>query len=59
VEPAGSVQGMRLLQELWNRLDPFIVLVYLILVAQFASWKDPFIILLAIPPGLAGYFRSC
>ena len=31
-----------------------IVLVYLILVAQFASWQDPFIILLAIPPGLAG-----
>src|SRR5438046_8810330 len=31
-----------------------VVLVYLILVAQFASWEDPFIILLAIPPGLAG-----
>ena len=30
------------------------VLVYLILVAQFASFVDPFIILLAIPPGLAG-----
>jgi hydrophobic/amphiphilic exporter-1 (mainly G- bacteria), HAE1 family len=31
-----------------------IVLVYLVLVAQFASFLDPFIILLAIPPGLAG-----
>jgi len=27
------------------------VLVYLILMAQFASFSDPFIILLAIPPG--------
>jgi multidrug efflux pump subunit AcrB len=31
-----------------------IVLVFLILMAQFASFVDPFIILLAIPPGLAG-----
>jgi multidrug efflux pump subunit AcrB len=31
-----------------------VVLVYLVLVAQFASFIDPFIILLAIPPGLAG-----
>ena len=31
-----------------------IVLVYLVLMAQFASFIDPFIILMAIPPGLAG-----
>jgi multidrug efflux pump subunit AcrB len=31
-----------------------IVLVYLILMAQFASFVDPFIILLAIPPGISG-----
>jgi multidrug efflux pump subunit AcrB len=31
-----------------------VLLVYLILMAQFTSFIDPFIILLAIPPGLAG-----
>ncbi|HXK12858.1 MAG TPA: efflux RND transporter permease subunit [Vicinamibacteria bacterium] len=31
-----------------------VVLVYLILVAQFRSFVDPFLILLAVPPGLAG-----
>jgi multidrug efflux pump subunit AcrB len=31
-----------------------IVLVFLILMAQFESFVDPFIILLAIPPGIAG-----
>jgi multidrug efflux pump subunit AcrB len=31
-----------------------IILVYLVLMAQFASFVDPFIILMAIPPGLAG-----
>jgi hydrophobic/amphiphilic exporter-1 (mainly G- bacteria), HAE1 family len=31
-----------------------IVLVYLILMAQFTSFIDPLIILVAIPPGLAG-----
>jgi multidrug efflux pump subunit AcrB len=31
-----------------------IALVYLILMAQFASFVDPFIILMAVPPGLLG-----
>jgi multidrug efflux pump subunit AcrB len=31
-----------------------VVLVYLVLMAQFASFSDPFVILLAVPPGLAG-----
>jgi HAE1 family hydrophobic/amphiphilic exporter-1 len=51
----GSVQGMRAsFKSFGIGLILSIVLVYLILVAQFASWEDPFIILLAIPPGLAG-----
>jgi multidrug efflux pump subunit AcrB len=31
-----------------------VVLVYLVLVAQFRSFKDPFIIVLAVPPGIVG-----
>jgi multidrug efflux pump subunit AcrB len=31
-----------------------VVLLYLILVAQFRSYVDPFIILLALPPGISG-----
>ena len=31
-----------------------VVLLYLILVAQFRSFMDPFIILLALPPGISG-----
>ena len=31
-----------------------VVLVYLILMAQFASFSDPFVILLAVPPGMSG-----
>jgi HAE1 family hydrophobic/amphiphilic exporter-1 len=51
----GSVQGMRSsFKSFAVGLILSVVLVYLILVAQFASWEDPFIILLAIPPGLAG-----
>jgi HAE1 family hydrophobic/amphiphilic exporter-1 len=51
----GSVQGMRSsFKSFGIGLILSVVLVYLVLVAQFASWKDPFIILLAIPPGLAG-----
>jgi multidrug efflux pump subunit AcrB len=51
----GAVVGM---QESFKRfalgLLLSIVLVYLILMAQFRSFVDPFIILTAIPPGLAG-----
>jgi HAE1 family hydrophobic/amphiphilic exporter-1 len=51
----GSVEGMR---ESFKRfgigLILSVVLVYLILMAQFSSFIDPLIILLAIPPGVTG-----
>ena len=51
----GAVVGMR---ESFKRfaigLLLSIILVYLILMAQFRSFIDPFIILTAIPPGLSG-----
>jgi HAE1 family hydrophobic/amphiphilic exporter-1 len=51
----GSVQNMNSsFKSFGIGLILAIVLVYLVLVAQFASFLDPFIILLAIPPGLAG-----
>jgi len=51
----GSVQGMRAsFKSFGIGLILSVVLVYLVLVAQFSSWTDPFIILLAVPPGLAG-----
>jgi multidrug efflux pump subunit AcrB len=51
----GSVQNMRSsFKSFGIGLILAIVLVYLILVAQFSSFLDPFIILLAVPPGLAG-----
>ena len=51
----GSVQNMRSsFKSFGVGLILAIVLVYLILVAQFASFLDPLIILLAVPPGLAG-----
>jgi multidrug efflux pump subunit AcrB len=55
VKLRGSVQNMRSsFKSFGIGLLLAIVLVYLILVAQFASFLDPFIILLAVPPGLAG-----
>jgi HAE1 family hydrophobic/amphiphilic exporter-1 len=51
----GSVQGMQSsFKSFGIGLILSIALVYLILVAQFQSFLDPFIILFAIPPGLAG-----
>jgi multidrug efflux pump subunit AcrB len=51
----GSVQGMQSsFKSFGIGLILSVVLVYLVLVAQFASWTDPLIILLAVPPGLAG-----
>jgi multidrug efflux pump subunit AcrB len=51
----GMVQGMRdSFSSFELGLVLALVLLYLILVAQFQSFVDPFIILLAVPPGLAG-----
>jgi HAE1 family hydrophobic/amphiphilic exporter-1 len=55
VDLRGSVQGMRASFRSFSfGLVLSVALVYLILVAQFSSFLDPFIILLAIPPGLTG-----
>ncbi len=49
------VQGMRQsFQSFSIGLILSVVLLYLILVAQFRSFVDPFIILLAVPPGITG-----
>ena len=51
----GMVQGMRdSFTSFALGLCLAVVLLYLILVAQFRSFVDPFIILLAVPPGIAG-----
>jgi len=51
----GMVQGMRTsFRSFALGLVLAVVLLYLILVAQFKSFIDPFIILLAVPPGLTG-----
>jgi multidrug efflux pump subunit AcrB len=51
----GSVEGMRQsFKSFGIGLLLSIVLVYLILMAQFSSFVDPFIILLAVPPGITG-----
>ena len=55
VDLRGSIQGMRAsFRSLGLGLILATALVYLILVAQFSSFIDPLIILLAIPPGLVG-----
>jgi HAE1 family hydrophobic/amphiphilic exporter-1 len=51
----GLVQGMRQsFHQFAVGLTLSVVLLYLILVAQFRSFLDPLLILTAVPPGLAG-----
>jgi len=51
----GMVQGMRAsFRSFAVGLSLSVVLLYLILVAQFRSFIDPLLILLAVPPGLTG-----
>jgi multidrug efflux pump subunit AcrB len=51
----GMVQGMRAsFRSFTIGLSLSVVLLYLILVAQFGSFVDPLLILLAVPPGLTG-----
>ncbi|MCC7157618.1 MAG: efflux RND transporter permease subunit [Bryobacterales bacterium] len=51
----GMVQNMRTaFKSFATGLTLAVVLLYLVLVAQFKSFIDPFIILLAVPPGVAG-----
>jgi len=55
VDLRGMVQGMRQSFSSFSLgLILAVVLLFLILVAQFRSFVDPAIILLAVPPGLAG-----
>jgi multidrug efflux pump subunit AcrB len=51
----GSVEAMRSsLRSFSIGLSLSVVLLFLVLVAQFRSFIDPFLILLAFPPGIAG-----
>jgi multidrug efflux pump subunit AcrB len=55
VDVRGMVQGMRQsFTSFGYGLILSLALLYLILVAQFRSFADPVLILLAVPPGLAG-----
>jgi len=55
VNMRGMVQGMRVsFKSFGFGLILSVILVYLILVAQFQSFVDPLLILLAVPTGLAG-----
>jgi multidrug efflux pump subunit AcrB len=55
VDLRGMAQGMRAsFRSFALGLCLAVVLLYLILVAQFSSFLDPFLILFAVPPGLAG-----
>jgi len=51
----GSVEAMRAsLKAFALGLSLSVLLLYLVLVAQFRSFTDPFLILLAFPPGITG-----
>jgi len=51
----GSVEGMRRsFKSFGIGLILSIILVYLVLMAQFSSFVDPLVILLAVPPGITG-----
>ncbi|OYV45971.1 MAG: hypothetical protein B7X06_03970, partial [Verrucomicrobia bacterium 21-51-4] len=55
VEMRGSAGAMReSFKSFGLGLILSVILVYLVLVAQFKSFVDPFVILLAIPPGVIG-----
>jgi multidrug efflux pump subunit AcrB len=55
IDLRGSIQGMRAsFKSFAFGLVLSVVLVYLILVAQFQSFIDPLLILLAVPTGLTG-----
>jgi multidrug efflux pump subunit AcrB len=55
IEVRGQVETMRTgYQGLGYGLFGALVLIYLLLVVNFQSWRDPFIILMALPGALAG-----
>ena len=55
VEMRGSIQAMRTSFSSFGKgLVLAVILLYLVLVAQFRSFSDPLIILLAVPPGIMG-----
>lgn len=55
VNVRGSVEGMRRsFKSFGIGLILSIILVYLVLMAQFSSFVDPLVILLAVPPGITG-----
>jgi multidrug efflux pump subunit AcrB len=55
VEVRGEVQSMRQsFQEMAFTLCLAVVIVYLVMAAQFASWLDPLIMIVAAPLGLIG-----
>jgi multidrug efflux pump subunit AcrB len=55
IEVRGQVETMRTgYQGLGYGLIGAVVLIYLLLVVNFQSWRDPFIILMALPGAIAG-----